>query len=60
MLPFDQAGARHSQSPIVANGGAVIEPAYSLGAIRAGQRTLPGQDNWEGPAAIGSENEGGS
>lgn len=30
MLPLDQAGARHSQSPIVANGGAVIEPAYPL------------------------------
>jgi hypothetical protein len=52
MLPSDQAGARHSQSPIVANGGAVIEPAYSLSSMHAGQhyslskiRNLPGQNN---------------
>jgi hypothetical protein len=32
MLPLDQAGAQRSQSPIVANGGAVIEPTYSFGS----------------------------
>src|SRR6476660_645384 len=50
MLPLDQAGARHSQSPMVAYGRAVIQPTYSLGSLDAGQycslskiRTLPGQ-----------------
>jgi hypothetical protein len=46
---------------IGANGGAVIEPAYPL---HAGQycsiskiTTLPGHDNWNGPAADGSKKE---
>jgi hypothetical protein len=54
MLPLDQAGARHSQSPIVANGGAVIEPTYSLSSMHVGQyrslsriRTFAGQDDRE-------------
>jgi hypothetical protein len=52
MLSLDQAGAQRSQSPIVANGGAVIEPAYSFGSMYAAQycsiskiTTLPGYDN---------------
>jgi hypothetical protein len=59
--PWTWRESRHSQSPIVANGGAVIEPAYSSGSIHAGQycsfskiETLPG------PAADGSKKEGGS
>jgi hypothetical protein len=50
--PWTWREPRHSQSPIVANGGAVIEPAYSSGSIQAGQycsfskiETLPGHDN---------------
>jgi hypothetical protein len=35
--PWTWRESRHSQSPIVANGGAVIEPAYSSGSIHAGQ-----------------------
>jgi hypothetical protein len=37
ILPLDQAGARHSQSPIVAHGGTMIEPTYALGSMHAGQ-----------------------
>jgi hypothetical protein len=57
MLPLDQAGARHSQSSIVAHGGSVIEPAYALGSTHTGQycslsknQDAPGQSDQEGPA----------
>jgi hypothetical protein len=42
------------------------EPTYSLGSVYAGQycslsriSTLPEEDNWIHPAAVGSENKGG-
>src|ERR1035437_638754 len=31
MLPFVRAGARHSQSPMIAKLGAVMEPSWNLG-----------------------------
>jgi hypothetical protein len=56
ILPLDQAGARHSQSPIVARCRTVIEPTYALGSMHAGQycslsknKDCSGQDNWEDP-----------
>ena len=34
MLPFMRVGARHSQSPMIAEVGAVMEPQWNLGFRR--------------------------
>src|ERR1700686_623791 len=67
MLLLGQAGAENSQSPVVARGGTVIEPAYAWDYTHTGQycslsrnQDASGQDNWQRPAAAGPENEGGS
>ena len=67
MPPLDWAGAQHSQSPIGANDGAVIESVYAAGSMHAAQycslskiKTLPGRDDQEIPTAVDSKSKGGS
>jgi len=61
----NQAGARRSQSPIVAYDKAVIQTTYLFGSLRAGQYcSLSQQDSRRRKTAprdgAGSDNEGGS